>query len=179
MDNIHSWKETRTTHTQTGGTLISKSIWQSYRGHVGDLMGTFPILTVVGLRGTPTALMQSVLLQNQDVFTVHRWCQKQSLPSHLLLVGREFKEKTRFELATASRESAKMMVVRLEHTTLCSYNLSPLQLSQESQLLFFNWSISSKSQEAKRERERASRLHSRVHRSAHRQTERRDAHLRQ
>ncbi len=51
-------------------------------------------------------------------------------------VGREFKEKTRFELATASRESAKMKQsvqrVRMEEDLKCSTSREVLNLSKEA-----------------------------------------------
>jgi hypothetical protein len=51
-------------------------------------------------------------------------------------VGREFKEKTRFELATASRESAKMKQsvqrVRMEKDLKCSTSREVLHLSKQA-----------------------------------------------
>jgi hypothetical protein len=50
-------------------------------------------------------------------------------------------------------------VVRLEHTTLCSYNLSPFPLTQESPTFVFQLKHIKYVTRSKRERERASRLH--------------------
>jgi len=51
-------------------------------------------------------------------------------------VGREFKEKTRFELASASRESAKMkrsvQRVRMEEDLKCSTSREVLNLSKQA-----------------------------------------------
>jgi len=51
-------------------------------------------------------------------------------------VGREFKEKTRFELATASRESAKMKQsvqrIRMEEDPKCSTYREVLHLSKQA-----------------------------------------------
>ncbi len=51
-------------------------------------------------------------------------------------LGREFQEKTRFELATASRESAKMkqsvQTVRMEEDLKCSTSRQVLNLSKQA-----------------------------------------------
>jgi predicted secreted Zn-dependent protease len=51
-------------------------------------------------------------------------------------VGREFKEKTRFEIATASRESAKMkqsvQSIRMEEDPKCSTSREVLNLSMQA-----------------------------------------------
>ncbi len=56
-------------------------------------------------------------------------------------VGREFKEKTRFELATASRESAKMkqsvQLVRMEEDLNCSTSREVLHLSKQAYNQFY------------------------------------------
>jgi len=51
-------------------------------------------------------------------------------------LGREFKEKTRFEIATASRESAKMkqsvQSIRMEEDPKCSTSREVLNLSEQA-----------------------------------------------